>query len=114
MREVLETILNQGGKYITDLQLQPILSVILGIGVVVILLAPWAWPRRIFAGLMVAVLIASTLFWLLIAVETFTYDRMYGFFLVIFPGEMMGVPILLSVIGLALHRARRRREDAAA
>jgi hypothetical protein len=104
--------LDQGGKLVTEWQ--PILSAVLVVAIVAVLLAPWPPLRRVCAGLMAAVLIASMLFWLLIALETFTYDRIFGFFLIIFPVDMMGLPLLLSAIGLVLHRIRRKRDFARA
>ena len=110
MREFLEAVLDDSGKAILDLHY--VLPAVLAIGIVVLLLSPWRALRRFFTGLMAAVWLFFGLWMVLDAIETFTYDREYGFFLLIFPADYMGLSLVLSAIGLMLHRVRRKREAA--
>lgn len=112
MREFLERSIAAGMQFTTLVQYA--LSAALIVGIAIVLLARSPWPRHLSAALMVSVWAACFIWMLLDAIEAFTYDRAYALLLLIFPGEYMGLSLLLATTGLILLRLRQKRERAAA
>lgn len=107
MRELLEAILDGTGRYL--LAPHYVVPAVLAIGIVGILLASRPGVRRFYASWMVAVWVFFAVWMLLDLIETFAFDKVYGYFLIMFPG-VMWPSLMLSAIGLALHRLIRKRE----
>lgn len=108
MRELLQSVLDESGPFV--LHEQYVMPAVLAAGIVVILLSSMPRLKRLFAALMVAVWIFFLVWMVLDAIETFAFDRIYFYFLIMV-SAYLAPSLLLSGIGLILYRIQGQRED---
>jgi hypothetical protein len=107
MRELLQAVLDESGPFV--LHEHYAIPAILATGIVVIILSSMSRLKRFVAWMMIAVWVFVALWIVLDAIETFVYDRIYFYFLIMVPMNF-APSLLLSATGLILYRIQRRRE----